>query len=314
MHDGSLALDLGQLVHALDRAPSVHATQPWRLEQTGDGVDLIERFDVELPLHDPDGRDRTMSCGAALTNVVTAVRVQGKAARIELLPDRERPELAAHVAVVGDERPSGTDLAWYAAIDRRRSYRAPFNLLGLSWRDRDALIGAVSRNGVSAHVLRRDQSFGVADLLGYAGLVFRDNRMYQQELSEWLPCFPQPVRDRATLPWTGLVRGQSNIPDRFVLADRLRRECVLFVLTDGDRRRDHLAAGMAMQRAWLTAVSRDLAASVVTQPWHLPEVRSALGGVLGQSGTPQFMLRVGRPVATRPHVRTRTGFTAGRAE
>ncbi|HVV19568.1 MAG TPA: hypothetical protein VHF06_09040, partial [Pseudonocardiaceae bacterium] len=264
------------------------------LQEVADGVELLERFDVALPLHDPDGRDRTMSCGAAVTNVVTAFRAQGHAVRLTLFPHRGRPEVVAHVAAVGAERPSSTDLAWWAAIDRRHSYRAPFDLLGVSWRDRDALVSAISSAGVTAHVLRRAETIGLADLLDYASLAYRDDIAYDRELRTWLPGFPGRIRARSTSPWNGLARSDTAIPDRFVLADRLRRECVVFVLTDGDRRRDHLVAGMAMQRAWLTAVSRGLVASVLTQPWHLPEVRDSLITLLG-CGTPQLMLRIGRP-------------------
>jgi hypothetical protein len=218
--------------------------------------------------------------------------------RLTLYPDPGRRDVVARVTVVGAEQPSSTELAWSAAIDRRHSHRAPFDLLGISWRDRAAMVSAVGGDGVTARVLRREESVGLADLLGYANLAYRRDIAYQRELNEWLPGFPGRVRERSTPPWNGLARPDTAVPDRFVLADRLRRECVLFVLTNGDRHRDHLLAGMAMQRAWLTAVSRRLVASVLTQPWHLPEVRTSLTTLLGCGDTPQLMLRVGRPTGT----------------
>jgi hypothetical protein len=223
----SSALDVAAVLAAVSRAPSVHATQPWQLEPRVDGADLFERFDVELPYHDPRGRDRAMSCGAALTNLTVTIRAQGWTTRDDLFPDRERPELVAHVSVTGSAPPTGADLARHAAIYRRHSHRAPFSLLGLSWRDRDALITAVGGTGVTAHVVQRKELFQLADLIDYAALVLRDNRAYQRELTAHLADFPQPIRTRSTLPWGGLVRPDTSVPDRYVMADRLSHECPL---------------------------------------------------------------------------------------
>lgn len=294
----SSELDVTAVLAAVGRAPSVHATQPWHVEPRDDGADLFERFDVELPCHDPHGRDRALSCGAALTNLTLAIRAQGRAAQVDLFPDNDQPELVAHVVASGAERATGPDLARHAAIDRRRSHRAPFSPLSLSWRDRDALGAAVGGAGVTARFVRRVELFRLADLIDYAGLVIRDDRAYQRELSSHLADFPQPPRPRATPPWAGLVQTDTAVPDRYVMADRLGRECLLFVLTDGDNRRNHVLAGMALQRAWLTAVARGLVASVITQPWHVPAVRTSLTKLLGNNGFPQAMLRVGRPAVT----------------
>lgn len=292
---GTQVLDVMPVLAAVTRAPSVHATQPWTLEPRPDGADLLERFDISLRCHDPRGKDRVMSCGAALTNLTTAIRAQGFVPDVDLFPDRDRPELLATVRAGEAEPPQGADLARNAAIFRRHSHRAPFSLLGLSWRDRDALVSAVGGNGVTAHVVQRAELFPLADLLDYADLVLRDDHAYQRELTACLPGFPRPLHPHDTLPWAGLVRADTAVPDRYVMADRLGRECLLFVLTDTDSRRAQLLAGMALQRAWLTAVARGLVASVLTQPWHLPTVRVSLTRLLGGTGVPQAMLRVGRP-------------------
>lgn len=295
----SVVLDIDAVLAAVSRAPSVHATQPWHLEPRDDGADLFERFDVELPYHDPHGRDRALSCGAALTNITLAIRAQGWAAQVDLLPRSERSELVARVTASGAQRATGTDLARHAAIYRRHSHRAPFSPVSLSWRDRDALAAAAGGNGVTGRFARRTELFRLADLIDHAGLVMRDDRAYQRELAAHLADFPQPPRPRSTQPWAGLVRTDTAVPDRYVMADRLGHECLLFVLTDADNRRDHVLAGMALERAWLTAVARDLVASVITQPWHLPAARAELTKLLGNNGFPQAMLRVGRPVVTR---------------
>lgn len=48
------------------RAPSVHNTQPWRWALAPHSVHLFADRSRQLPVIDQDGRDLTVSCGAAL--------------------------------------------------------------------------------------------------------------------------------------------------------------------------------------------------------------------------------------------------------
>lgn len=296
-------VDFGQIIRALDRAPSVHGTQPWLLESGPDSVSLIERFDITLPASDPDGRDRTISCGAGLTNVAVAIRALGGSARITLLPNGDDAELVASVSTAISGPPSDRERARHAAIYRRHSFRAPFSLRGLTWQDRDALRMAISGDGVNSRVVRRTECGTLAGLLDYAALACRDNAAYQRELLAWQPRVAEPARVGSTLPWSGPVRRDTHLPDHHTLTERLMLESLLIVLTDQDTRRYRLLAGMAMERAWLTAVSRGLVASLVTQPWQLPEVRETLADRLHLMSVPQLMLRVGRPLVPAAEVK-----------
>ena len=88
---------LGVLARAVSRAPSVHNSQPWQLLVRGTEVDLLERRDVALRRHDPSGRDRLLSCGAAATNLQLAVRAPAVVG-VELDPVGAVADLAAHHA------------------------------------------------------------------------------------------------------------------------------------------------------------------------------------------------------------------------
>jgi hypothetical protein len=57
---------------------------------------------------------------------------------------------------------------------------------------------------------------------------------------------------------------------------RLAAESLLVFVTAEDTRLDHIRAGYATERAWLTAVDLGLAAAVLTQPLNLEPVRSTL--------------------------------------
>lgn len=288
-------VSFARIVLALDRAPSVHGAQPWLLEPGDDSVDLVERFDVAMPTGDPDGRDRAISCGAGVANMVTAIRALGGDATVTLLPQGRRSEVVATVATTVVRTPTAPERRLHDAVYRRRSYRAPFSPHGLVWQDRNALLDAIDGDHVGTRVAGPTDCAPLADLLDYAARVHRDDPAYQRELAAWLPRFPEGLPPETTLPWSGPVRIDTRLPDRVTLAERLRGEYLLFVVTDGDTRRHHLLAGMAMERAWLTAVSRGLVASLVTQPWQLPEVRRALSTSLRFPGFPQVLLRVGHP-------------------
>lgn len=292
------------LARAVAHAPSVHDTRPWTLEARAEEAELCERFEVTLPRHDPSGRDRTISCGAALTNLELAVRALGWATEVAVFPDVERPEVVARVRAAGRKETTATEVERYAAIFRRHSHRQPFGLHPLSRGTLRALAEVAEEPGVQARVIdSRTESSPLAELFDYAAGVLRADRAYQRELSAWT----RGPRE-GTLPWMGLVRADTRLPDTITLTERLMREGLLLLLTPSDGRRDHLLAGAAMQRIWLAAITRGLVASVLTQPLQLHEIRAGLIERLRLEGYPQLFLRVGSPVtAAGPEVRTEVG-------
>ncbi|MFD2419889.1 Acg family FMN-binding oxidoreductase [Amycolatopsis pigmentata] len=283
--------EIGVLARAVSHAPSVHNTQPWTMEARAESAELYERFDVTLPHHDPTGRDRLISCGAALANLELAVRALGWAADISLFPDAGHPDLVAVVGTAGRKETTAAEVERYAAIFRRHSHRHPFDLHPVSRGALRGLAGVVNEPGVQARVVDpRTECATLAELFDYAAEVLRDDRGYQRELASW-----SDGPADTTLPWGGLVRADTHVPDTVTLTERLMREGILMLLTPDDTRRDHLLAGVAMQQIWLAAITRGMVASVLTQPLHLHEVRSALIERLGLAGYPQLFLRLGHP-------------------
>jgi nitroreductase len=288
---------------AVRRAPSVHNTQPWVLEFHDGSISLFERLDIALPWHDPTDRDRMISCGAALANLVLATRILGWDVRTDLFPTRQRPDEVARVIAVGRRAPTDVDWETYSAIPWRRSHRGPFLSKPVPGPLRRELVTAAHADGVQLHPIRDvDESTVLADLLTHAGLVLRRDRAYQRELAMWTNehsrhhpggGIPALAKGIATLPWAGLVRPTTTVPDRNVLAARLNQEYLLIAETPDDGHRDHLLAGRAIQDTWLAANVSGLAGSVLTQPLHLPEVRAGLIEQLGLAGFPQALLRFG---------------------
>lgn len=298
--------EVAVLAAAVGRAPSVHNTQPWWLETPGRTALLVERADLRLPRHDPLGRDRMLSCGAALATLRLAVRRLGWAEAWDQFPFPERPGVVARVRAGGRLPPGETEVARFQAVGRRRSHRARFSgppgsaVLA-------ELVHAPTVPGVQVHRLVGGAAAdALAGLLGHAATAVRGDRAYLRELAAWttgeqaVDGIPSANRPRGSLPWAGLVDAATRVPDTGVLARRLAEEAHLLVLTVGDGRSDHLLAGAALQEVWLAATALGLAVSVLTQPLHVHEVRAGLIEACELAGYPQAILRIGLPAQTFP--------------
>jgi hypothetical protein len=284
-------------------APSVHNTQPWVLEFRDHAVSLYERLDRALPRHDPLGRDRLISCGAALEHVLLALRVLGWAPELALRPDPKHPDEVARVTAGRRTAPSDEDLWRWRVISARRSHRRRFAARAVDAELRGSLACVHAVDGVGVRVLSKPGEFAtLAKLLHHAALILRADHAYQRELSAWTSLERDPApgagvsvttHRTATLPWAGLVRRSTAIPDVPALTDWLSREFLLLVQTPDDGPLDQIRAGMAAEAIWLTATAAGLVGSVLTQPFQLPEVRAGLVESLSLSGFPQLLLRLG---------------------
>ena len=84
------AQEVLDVLRAAHRAPSIHNTQPWLFRPLPDGVEVLEDLRRALPASDPHGRDRLVSCGAAVRNAEVALARLGWRPRTALLPARSR--------------------------------------------------------------------------------------------------------------------------------------------------------------------------------------------------------------------------------
>jgi hypothetical protein len=146
----------------------------------------------------------------------------------------------------------------------------------------------------------------VARLLDYAARVFQDNVEYQRELSMWTSVPGEAGGDSGVgLSWenlassglaaVGLATSRTRIPDESVLAARIERESLLVIGSRGDEPFDHVRTGEAVEHAWL-----ELAASLMTQPLRLDEVRDVLADTLKLAAVPQVLMRFGYPLPAKP--------------
>jgi hypothetical protein len=105
-------------------APSVHNSQPWRFQWDGGALSVLEDPSRSLPAVDPTGRERVLSCGAALLHAELALAELGWATRTELLP---AGGALARVEVTGRRTATTREHALASAIARRTTDRDPYD-------------------------------------------------------------------------------------------------------------------------------------------------------------------------------------------
>lgn len=300
------------MTSAVTRAPSVHNVQPWQLRVHDRTAVLTERTGIELAGHDPFHRDRDISGGAALSNLVLAVRNAGW--DVDVGRAVEDDDLFAEVVATAPSPPEEAERRCYAAIPERSSYRRPFADEPLTRAVREELVEAPAVPEVHLHWLQgHDEALVLARLLVYAANAHRDDVPYQRELAAWLAVdqqdrgvgVPAEALGEEGVSAVGLTTAATPLPDEQRLAERILPESVLVISTDPDTRVERMRAGEAMQRLWLELTSRGLVASVMTQPLRLGEVRANLPLRLDLRGVPQLLMRVGAPSQAAPPRSTR---------
>ncbi len=200
---------LDDLVATATRAPSPLNTQPWRFRWRDDGIDLLADRDRALHVTDPDDRQLTIACGAALLNLRLALQQLGVAPLVVSLPDPAHPELLARVTVAGVHVPDPADTALVNAIPHRHTHRGPFEPGGLH---RDSLVvlqEAARLEGATLHLVEHPGvRASLATVLAHADGAQRDDPRYAREIESWTP--PPDVHRRDGVPATAYPAGPTR--------------------------------------------------------------------------------------------------------
>ena len=259
-----------------------------------------------LPVNDPEDRELTISCGAAVFNLRVRAAAQGLAAAVEPLPDDQDPDLLARItlaAAPGASHEAGLD----DALARRRTYRQRFAPDAVASEAIDALVAAAGSERATLHVLEApDRRARAAELVAEGDAMQWANPSWRRELAAWmharrrgdglaLPALAVPVA-QVVVRTFDMGHG-VGAKDR-QLADESPLLAVLS--TDGDAPLDWLQAGQALQRVLLTAARHGLQASYLNQPAQVPSLRPKLQQVTGRPGYAQVLLRIGTPTQALP--------------
>jgi nitroreductase len=307
MADDDLVRDV---VKAATRAPSVHNTQPWRFVAHDDVIELWADPSRSLPVVDPGGRARHLSCGAALLLARVAAAGLGSGVRVTILPAAEQPEHLADLQLAGAHEPDEDERALAAAVEVRHTDRAAFDESPVPPQHVRALAEAVRAEGCWLRVVdSADDAAAVTVLLARADDVQSADPAYREELRRWTGRDDDSTEGipASAVPAEPPAQRGSSYRLRDFDADRDEREprwsgepprperpLVVVLGTEQDDPAAWLAAGQALGRLLLTATAQGLVASPMTQALEVPDTRSRLAAELGLVGHPQMVLRIGR--------------------
>jgi nitroreductase len=302
------------------RAPSSHNSQPWRFHVAGRALDVRADRARALPVVDPDGRELTISCGAAVGHLCVSLRHHGVRPHVDLLPEPADPDLLARVTLGPRIAPSDDDHALFHAVAERHTNRGPFERRAVPLEDIVAVRDAAEAEGAFLlAVQERDRRHALAALIAEGDREQWANPAFRAELAAWM----RPNRTDVPDGMPGHAVGiDSNLLSRLgpLMVRRFDRgdgqaahdsdlaegaPLLAVLATAHDTPRDWMIAGLALSRLLLRATVHGLAASFLDQPIEVPRLRREVSALLHVDGTPQLVLRFGygptvQPVSRRP--------------
>jgi hypothetical protein len=284
------------------RAPSAHNTQPWRFVIDGATVRVRADRTRALPVNDPHDRELTISCGAAVGTLEVAARGRGLQVATTLLPDPSDPDLFAVVGLEPGPPVTDTEAVLAAAIGARRTYRGRFATAALPEGLPGRLVEIAEAAGVRLVDIvvleaREDLAAAVAD----ADRTQFGDPSWRRELAMWthhdrtddgMPMPPGTDLGTRLAPTAPGEPVDAPDPDRSLVLDA---PLVAVLATSGDRDRDWLDAGRALQRILLAAAAAGVQASYLNQACQVPAARSGVRYLIGGDLHPQAILRFGVP-------------------
>lgn len=317
---GTVDEQLRHLVRYAILAPSGHNAQPWLFRVRGNVCEVIADRTRGLAVVDPEDRELTISCGAALGHLELAARRFGLAPETRLAPDPDDPDLLAHVTVRGGDPATDDETVLFDAITARRTTRRRFEDRPLPDEilERCVLAAEGQETGLRFVTVPAERS-RVAELVAEGDRIQFGDPRFRRELSAWIHSRRAHTRDGLSAdnlvdrpdvlsPVTALVVRTFDMGDGIAAQDEaiaVGSPVLAILSTQGDEMVDWLRAGRALARVLLTVTAAGATAAFLNQPIEVAELRPKLRDETGIEGMPQILLRLGYgpevpPTARRP--------------
>jgi len=303
------AEETAMLGEAARWAPSIHNSQPWRFQRLPGGVAVLEDLSRSLPVIDPSGRDRLISCGSAVLNARVSMRAMGYLPEVALLPDPAVPTLIGTIRANGRRQASDDELTLERMIAQRHTHRRVYRSHVVAEDDLLELRQAASAEGARLSVADSTARRKLAHLLRRAVRAQAADTELRDEVERWVrrggndyvDGIPSSALGTSPFPVDSLVHGgHRGVPEAGEVEEELSRSTVLVISTREDSRHDWVVAGMALERLLLVATAKGLVATFADQALQDDSVRPEVAEALGIWGRPQVLLRIGRALVDAP--------------
>ena len=304
-------------------APSVHNTQPWRIELHDDRLDLRADRSRQLTTLDPLGRELVLSAGAALMSARIGLAAAGWDARCDRFPRTDDPDLLAWLWPVTGTPDSALALL-APAVSRRHTNRRRY-LPDQVPDDVLRRLGTLADEdgAVLVPVLHEAHRRLLARLTQQADSQQNADPAYRAELRQWTTR-PKEARDGVPPDVVPHVDGEhrDDLPVRDFDTQGAGRlppdtrsgidQTLLVLASRSDEPLAWLHTGEALQRMLLELTTAGWVAEPMTQAIEVPVTRTQLRSALTWDTHPQVLLRVGRAAPTpRTPRRRRTDAVGG---
>jgi hypothetical protein len=299
-------VDLALATECAALAPSVHNTQPWRLERRSNVLEVHADRTRQLQFLDPDARQLHISCGIAAEFARLAVRSQQFSCRLELLPNPADPNLLVRLTA-GDTEPAAEgERQLVEAMPRRYTDRQPYDDQPLPDDLVERLRRAAERAGGWLTAVNPDDRVALSAILEDAERAEAADPAYAEELARWT--HPSKAKDglnpqSVSAPWPADVVTDVPLRDFSGHAEhpqagpgeppRVQRDTVVVLGTADDDPAAWLTAGRVLASVLLTATASYAVAQPLGPGTDFPAARTRLRRELRLVGHPQFVLRLG---------------------
>lgn len=306
-------------------APSGHNTQPWLFDVYNNIIAMYADRTRALPVVDPEDRELTISCGAALSHLLLAIRHFGYDYNLRILPTVQgKEDLLAQVIIENiDSQPVAFSLKQgkeesvenllFESIAKRRTTRmrflnrkVPESILS---KLQSIVVSDESSTDVWLHIAEESDERGMlAELVAQGDRIQMADKRFRRELSSWfhpnrshskdgIPGYAFGYSDMMSLAGPLVIRTFDMGKGRAAKDKDLAEESpVLAILgSKADKPSSWLRTGMVLAKILLFARSEGISCSFLNQPIEVNELRSKVKEVIKaeEEGHPQLLMRMG---------------------
>jgi nitroreductase len=281
-------------------APSIHNTQPWLWRVGERTLHLRAVRSRQLALTDPNGRMLAVSCGAALHHALTALTAQAWATEVRRTPDPDDPDLLAVIDLAAQIELEPTAVRDLQLLSVRRTDRRPVVDSPVPSQDLDQVAQVAADHGARLHLLRHDDVIELAAAADKAQQAESMDAGWRDELSYWVGA-GRPSQLGVPEEVIPAVPPQTTVPGRdFGRAGTLpvgsghdvaAKYALLYA--DDDTPSSWLRAGEALSALWIRALRFGLTVLPLSAAAEVPATRQTLRRMLGSTGEPLLVLRIG---------------------